>query len=68
VLASTRADHTRFYLGLGFRQASEPRVIPGWPVPGILVILDWMSLRCWIRSHRRYYKITRGQQANHAVA
>jgi len=59
ILAPTRADHTRFYAGMGFEEVAGPRRYLGFPYPGVLLALDWRRARRRLLAHRRYCHIFR---------
>ena len=54
ILAPVRADHTRFYLGMGFVQVAEVREFPNWPDPLVLLALDWQKQRNYLLRHKLY--------------
>jgi hypothetical protein len=57
LLAPTRADHTRFYFGMGFVAITEPRVFLNWPEPVVLLAPDWRKHRSGLRQDRLYRHI-----------
>jgi hypothetical protein len=54
ILAPTRADHTRFYRGMGFEVIAGPRRYFDYPELTVLLALDWRRERNRLVSHRRY--------------
>ena len=54
ILTAARMDHTRLFLGMGFVEVTEARILPSRPLPMVLLALDWQKKRNDLQRHKLY--------------